>query len=135
MPTQANKHLIVKSRAIRTQENIILVFNFYFVIIKLWLIYNVSFVVERSDSITRNSLYSTVGVHCRSIPNVTLGIHQPQTHFPSLSFPNPMASTSLLCMSVISFCFIDKIMCAIFYIPDMYHISSYGIYLSLSNVT
>ena len=77
-----------------------------------------------------SSLYCTVGPHCLSIPDVIV-IYQSQTPCPSHFFlPPPGNHMSVL--FVICFCFVDRIICAIFQIP---HISGIIWYLSFLFVT
>ena len=64
-------------------------FYFYFYIIKVQFIYNVSssFAVQQSDPITHISLCCRVGSHCPSIPNITVCIPNPPPTCQSISLP------------------------------------------------
>ena len=58
-----------------------------------------------SQDIEYSSQFYTVGPCCLSILNVIVCIYQPQTVSPSLPFlPAPLATTSLISMSVSAFC-------------------------------
>ena len=78
------------------------------------------------QEVGHSSLCCRVGSHCLSILNVIVCIYQPQTPHPSP--PNP-ANISLLSMSMICFCFEDRTIYVIFYIP---HASDIMWYLSFS---
>jgi len=83
--------------------------------------YNVSTisVVQQSDPITHSSLCCTVGPHFTSIPNETVCIPKPQTPCPSHSLPSLLGTISLRSLALISFCFVDRIICATFSIPQI----------------
>ena len=71
-----------------------------------------------------------VGAHCPFVPNVRVCIPK-SPNSPSIPLPPhfSLATTSLLSLAVIGFCFVDRIICAIFKIPQ---ISDIIWYLSFS---
>ena len=82
-----------------------------------------------------NSLCYTVEPHFLSILNVTVCIYQPQTPNQSCSSsPHPWQPQVYSPCLWVCFCFEDRFICAIFYIPQASAII-YTICLSLSDLT